>query len=103
MPFNPPFDPRCYPRATRYLTNGRLRPLKRVLLSNQMQRLAGKGITRRPMGWTDFWPHYAQHAVYRSGHQARSRDRLSKAVTALWKAQRANLKNFVRGMESPEL
>jgi hypothetical protein len=59
-----------------------------------MQRLAGKGITRRPMGWTDFWPHYAQHAVYRSGHQARSRDRLSKAVTALWKAQRANLKNF---------
>lgn len=89
MPFNPPYDRRRFPRATRYLAGGRLRPLKRVLLSNQFQRLAGKGITRRPKGWADFWPHFAQHAVYRNGHQERSRNRLSTALTALAKAQRA--------------
>jgi hypothetical protein len=36
-------------------------------------------------------------AGYRNSHQARSQDGLSKAMTALWKAQRANLKNFANG------
>jgi hypothetical protein len=94
MPLTPPYDPRRYPRATRYIAGGRLRSLKRVLLSNRFQRLAGKSITRRPMGWTDDWPHYAEHAVYRNGHQECNRNRLVMAVTAMAKAQRAYRKNF---------
>jgi hypothetical protein len=83
MPLSLPYHPRRFHRVTRYVVGVRLRPLKRVLLSNQRRRVKGKAITRRPIGWTDFWPCYAQNDIYQNGYQERTRRQLLKLITAL--------------------
>lgn len=87
MPFDAPYDPRRFPRATRYVADGRLRPLKRVLIANRLLRLAGRAVTGRPVGWVGSWPHYAQRPVNRNSYQERNRKRLRELLTAMAKAR----------------
>lgn len=79
---NLPFDPRQFPRSNRYLAGKRLRPLPVVLLTEQLRRLRGRAVKRRPRGWKGHWPHYAQRVIC-NGHQARRRRAVMDALREL--------------------
>lgn len=88
MSYQPPYDPRRYKRASRFLASGRLRPLAEVMLSNQFQSLAVRKTRewfKPPIGslraaWQPQWLGRRPPQIsFRSGYQERRRAELFAA------------------------